>query len=243
MFSQYGVTNPNPYNPETLDFMLPGMQYIQENELNSTHLQMPSEVFIHQTSQNYGPINPEHPTNISVSVTERNILTGSQQTFGQRNALMHQMAQHPSAFSQMECFGLSSTNELPPHFSSAYHNFGKSDHTLTNPVSQHSEKSLEMPVLSIQNANYNPMIPTSRINSVQQTQPLASFASLSCDVPLEINSFSTDTLCANKEESTINRTETEYPKYFTSHFSLPSTSQNSEMSQEYLVNNPGGSEI
>ncbi|GIY68951.1 hypothetical protein CEXT_216861 [Caerostris extrusa] len=152
---------------------------------------------------------------------------------------MHQMAQHPSASSQMEFSGMSSTNNISPHFSSVYHNFDQTDHTLTNRVSQHSEKSLGMPVLAIQNANYNRMYPTSRINCIQQTQPLASFASLSCDVPLEMSSYSTDTLCANEEESTLNRTETENPKYFASHFSLPSTSQNSVTSQEYRVNNRG----
>ncbi|GIY13464.1 hypothetical protein CDAR_193291 [Caerostris darwini] len=237
IFFQYGVTNPNPYNPVTSDYMFPGTHHIQENEPNSAHLQMPSEVFIHQNSQHYGPINPEHLTNIPVSVTERSNFTGSQQTFGQRNALMHQIAQHPSALSQMECSGMSSKNELQPHFSSAYHIFGESDHTMTNRVSQYSEKSLEMPILSIKNEN-NPMIPTSRINSVQQTQPIPSFASLSCDFPLERPSFYMDTLCANKEESTLNRTETENLKYYTRQFSLPSTSQNFS-SQEYRVNNPG----
>ncbi|GIY68949.1 hypothetical protein CEXT_216851 [Caerostris extrusa] len=57
IFVQYGVTKPNRYNPETSEFMFPGMQHIQENEPNSTHFQMASEVFIHQNSQNYGPIN------------------------------------------------------------------------------------------------------------------------------------------------------------------------------------------
>ncbi|GIY85856.1 hypothetical protein CEXT_193271 [Caerostris extrusa] len=132
IFFQYGVTNPNPYNSATSDYMFPGTHHIQETEPNSAYLQMPSEVFIHQNSQHYGPINPEHPTNISVSVTERTILTGSQQTFGQRNALIHQMAQHPSAFSEMEFSGMSSTNNMSPHFSSVYNNFGQTDHTLTN---------------------------------------------------------------------------------------------------------------
>ncbi|GIY46755.1 hypothetical protein CEXT_460771 [Caerostris extrusa] len=31
MVSQYGVMNPNPYNPETSDFMFPSVHYIQEN--------------------------------------------------------------------------------------------------------------------------------------------------------------------------------------------------------------------
>ncbi|GIZ04535.1 hypothetical protein CEXT_267781 [Caerostris extrusa] len=81
---------------------------------------------------------------------------------------MNQLSQHPNAFSPMECSGMSNTNELPPHFSSAYQNFDESGHTLTNRASHYSEKSLEMPVLSIENAN-NPMIPTSRIISIQQT--------------------------------------------------------------------------
>ncbi|GIY42410.1 hypothetical protein CDAR_531811, partial [Caerostris darwini] len=70
MFAQYGVTNRNPYNPENSDFMFPGMNHIQENQSKSTHLQLPSEVgeiFMHRNSQNYEPLNPEHPTNIPVS--------------------------------------------------------------------------------------------------------------------------------------------------------------------------------
>ncbi|GIY47102.1 hypothetical protein CDAR_455421 [Caerostris darwini] len=84
-----------------------------------------------------------------------------------------------------------------------------------------------MPILALQNANYNPMSPTSRINSIQPTQPLTSFSSLSCDVPLEMHSFSLDTLCP------------ENPKYFARNISLPCTSQNSVTSQEYSVNHPG----
>ncbi|GIY47100.1 hypothetical protein CDAR_455411 [Caerostris darwini] len=138
MFIQYGVTKQNLYNTENSDFMFPALHPIQENESNSTHLQLPSEVsnvFMHRNSQNYQPLSPEHATNIPVSVTERSILTDSLQTFGQRNALLHQMAQHHNAFSEMEFSVMSSTNELPPDFSSAYHSFGESDHTLTNRVS------------------------------------------------------------------------------------------------------------
>ncbi|GIY53584.1 hypothetical protein CEXT_222941 [Caerostris extrusa] len=117
MFSWYEVTKQNPYNPETSDFPFPGMHPIQENESNSMHLQLPyevSKVSFHQNSQNYEPLNLEHPTNIPVSLTERSILTDSQQTFGQRNTPMHQMSQNPNAFSQLECSGMCSTNELPP---------------------------------------------------------------------------------------------------------------------------------
>ncbi|GIY98913.1 hypothetical protein CEXT_228501 [Caerostris extrusa] len=102
-------------NPVTSDYMFPGTHHIQENDPNSTHLQMPSQVFIHQNSQHYVLIHPEHPTNIPLSVIERNILSASQQTFGQRKVLMH-LVQHPNAFSLMECSRMSSTNELPPPF-------------------------------------------------------------------------------------------------------------------------------
>ncbi|GIY31442.1 hypothetical protein CDAR_547611 [Caerostris darwini] len=44
IFHQYGMSNPNPHEPEILDFMFPGMHPIQENEPNSTHLQIPSKV-------------------------------------------------------------------------------------------------------------------------------------------------------------------------------------------------------
>ncbi|GIZ04532.1 hypothetical protein CEXT_267751 [Caerostris extrusa] len=70
-FTQYGGTNPNTYNPQTSDFMFPGMHPVQENESDSKHLQLPSvvgEMFMHQNSQNYEPLNPENPSNISVSV-------------------------------------------------------------------------------------------------------------------------------------------------------------------------------
>ncbi|GIY98914.1 hypothetical protein CEXT_228511 [Caerostris extrusa] len=77
------------------------------------------------------------------------------------------------------------------------------------------------------------MIPTSGINSIQPTQQLASFVSLSSDIPLEIRSFSMDTLCTNKEESTLNRTETENPKCFASHFSF--TLYFAEFSRKYFL--------
>ncbi|GIY13456.1 hypothetical protein CDAR_193231 [Caerostris darwini] len=245
MFYRHGISNQNPYNPEISDFMFPGMHHIQENESNSTHLQLPSEVgeiFMPRNSQNYEPLIPEYPANIPMFVSERTILTGSQQTFGQRNAQMNQLSQHPKAFSPMECNGMSSTNKLLPNFSSAYQTFDESDHTLTNRVSQYSEKSLEMPILSIQNPN-NPMIQTSGINSIQPTQQLSSFASLSCDFPLDRPSFYMDTRCSNKQESTLNRTETENPKYSAGHFSLPCISQKSVTSQEYHINNPGAVKI
>ncbi|GIY81339.1 hypothetical protein CDAR_496231 [Caerostris darwini] len=65
LFTPYGVTKQNPYNSETSDFIFPRMHQIQENEPNSTHLQLPSEVgeiFMHQNSQNYEPINEGNPT-------------------------------------------------------------------------------------------------------------------------------------------------------------------------------------
>ncbi|GIY62660.1 hypothetical protein CDAR_537931 [Caerostris darwini] len=133
---------------------------------------MPSEVsnvFIHQNPQNSESINPEYPTNIPVSVTEQSILSGSRQTFGQRNAMMHQEAQSPNAFSQMKCSLISSTNELPPHFSSAYHNFSEIGYILTIETTQYPQTSLEMPVLANQNANYNPMSRNCQNSSIQQT--------------------------------------------------------------------------
>ncbi|GIZ04533.1 hypothetical protein CEXT_267761 [Caerostris extrusa] len=84
-----------------------------------------------------------------------------------------------------------------PIFSSAYHTFGEFKHTLTNETTKYSEKSLEMPIVASQNANFNPMIPTCQNSVTQPTQPLASFASLSSDVHLEMLSFSMDTLYPN----------------------------------------------
>ncbi|GIY46756.1 hypothetical protein CEXT_460781 [Caerostris extrusa] len=146
------------------------------------------------------------------------------------------MTQHANVFSQMECLA---RMYCRPIFLSAYYTFGEFDPILTKEITKYSEKSLEMPIVASQNANYNPMIPTCQNSVTQPTQSLASFASLSCDAALEMRPLYMDTRCSNKEESTLNRTETENPKYFTSHFSLPSTSQNPVTCQEYSVSNLG----
>ncbi|GIY85823.1 hypothetical protein CEXT_316801 [Caerostris extrusa] len=67
MSPKYGFSNQNPYNPDTPDFLFPGIHHIQENEPNLTHLQLQSEEnkkCIHQNSQKYESLNTEHPTNI-----------------------------------------------------------------------------------------------------------------------------------------------------------------------------------
>ncbi|GIY98906.1 hypothetical protein CEXT_228451 [Caerostris extrusa] len=67
MASQYGDTNPNSYIPsdyetEPSDYLFPEMLYIQENNLLSTHLQLPHEVsnvFNIQNPQNFESSNVE----------------------------------------------------------------------------------------------------------------------------------------------------------------------------------------
>ncbi|GIY13004.1 hypothetical protein CDAR_189421 [Caerostris darwini] len=61
MASQYGDTNPNSYilsdyETEPSDYLFPDMRYMQENDVLSTHLQLPPEVsnaFMNQNPQNY----------------------------------------------------------------------------------------------------------------------------------------------------------------------------------------------
>ncbi|GIY13463.1 hypothetical protein CDAR_193281 [Caerostris darwini] len=208
MFSWYEFTKQNPFNPETSNFPFPGMPSIQENEQNTTHFQLPyevSKVSLHQNSQNYEPINPEPPTDIPVFGTERSILSDSQQTFGQRNALMHQTAQNPNAFSQLECSGMCSTNELPPHFTSAYHNFGENDPILPNEISQYSEKSFEMPLFNIQNAQYSSCNPIHPTDSIEQTK---IFPFTIGEYPSENVSLSPNSVSDNREENIFG---TQYP--------------------------------
>ncbi|GIY11637.1 hypothetical protein CDAR_530221 [Caerostris darwini] len=83
MASQYGDTNQNSYNPsdyetEPSESLFPDMHYIQENDLISTHLQLPPEVsnvFINQNPQNYESSNSEQPEDTAMSSLTKHVRT------------------------------------------------------------------------------------------------------------------------------------------------------------------------
>ncbi|GIY59619.1 hypothetical protein CEXT_153001 [Caerostris extrusa] len=60
------------------------------------------------------PWNPNPDVNAALPVAEPCFLPGFQQTFGQRNALMNQMHQHPNASCQMEAEFLPKDHVEPP---------------------------------------------------------------------------------------------------------------------------------
>ncbi|GIY97182.1 hypothetical protein CEXT_196041 [Caerostris extrusa] len=102
MASQYGDPNQNSYNPsdyeiEPFDHLFTGMRYIEENDVLSTHLQLPPEgsnAFMNQNPQNYESLNSEHPENTPMSVATPCVLPGFQHTFDRRNFISY--ATHPS---------------------------------------------------------------------------------------------------------------------------------------------------
>ncbi|GIX68135.1 hypothetical protein CDAR_203631 [Caerostris darwini] len=148
--SQFRVADMYGCNPETSDILFPAMHHSQENEPNSTQLQLPSEenkVFINQNLQNFQPSNSEQPPNISMSIAEPGFLPVFQETFSQRNATINQRAQPSNASSQMAFLEMSRTNEMSL-FSSIFPNFGETDSTLTNRLSQFPETSVETPILT-----------------------------------------------------------------------------------------------
>ncbi|GIX79348.1 hypothetical protein CEXT_546261 [Caerostris extrusa] len=102
MASQYGDPNQNSYIPSDFetkpsDYLFPDIRHMQENDVLSTHLQLPPEVsnaFINQNPQNYESSTSEHPENTPMSVATPCVLTGFQQTFDRRNSIS--CATHPS---------------------------------------------------------------------------------------------------------------------------------------------------
>ncbi|GIY48444.1 hypothetical protein CDAR_581111 [Caerostris darwini] len=235
MVSQYGVASQYRYNPETSNFLFPGMHPIHGNESNSTHFQLPSEVskeFINQNLQNFLLSKSEHPPNKAMSIAKPGFLAGFQQTFRQKTATINPTAQPSHASSQLEFSEISRTNEISSHFSSAYPNFG--DSTLTNRLSQYSETFVEIPTLSLQKAQYNPMNQTPQTNYIHRTESFP-FAPLRCDINSRNPSTSGNNLCRNRESNIFNLYETGNPSYFTDHVSLPSTSQISVQNRESQV--------
>ncbi|GIY78234.1 hypothetical protein CEXT_631771 [Caerostris extrusa] len=232
--SQYSVANMYGSNPETSDILFPAMHPFQENEPNSTHLQLPSEaskVFINQNLQNFHPSNSEQPPNNSMSIAEPGFLPGFQETFAQRNATINPRAQPSNASPQMALLEISRTNEMSP-FSSLCANFGETDSTLTNRISQFPETSVETPILTTQNAQYNPMGPIPQPDSIHETESFSSFDPLICDNHSKNRLTSGNSLCGNRESNILNLYETGNTHYFTDYISIPSTSQVSVQNRE-----------
>ncbi|GIY53592.1 hypothetical protein CEXT_222981 [Caerostris extrusa] len=230
MVSQYSIANMYGCNPETSNILFPAMHPFQENEPNSTHLQMPSEaskVFINQNLKNFHPSNSEQPPNNH----EPCFLPGFQETFSQRNKTINPRAKPSNASSQMAFLEMSRTNEMS-HFSSVCPNFDETDSTLTNRISQFPETSVETPILATQNAQYNPMGPIPQPDFLHQTESFPSFDPLICDIPSKNRSTSGSSLCGNRESNIFNLYETGNPHYFTDYISLPSTSQVSMQNRE-----------
>ncbi|GIY05195.1 hypothetical protein CEXT_672261 [Caerostris extrusa] len=144
--SPYDIANQNQYNPETSDFLFPNMPHDQENHCKTSHL----------------PVSDQH---YPMPVTEPCSLPGFQQTSGRRSSLMNQIAQYPNASSEMDCSVIYRTDEMSPHFIS-YSN--ENFNTSANLMSQDHETSTEMPILAVQNAQYNPMDPVPPTDSTGQ---------------------------------------------------------------------------
>ncbi|GIY67240.1 hypothetical protein CEXT_49661 [Caerostris extrusa] len=233
MVSQHGVANQYEYNNETSDFLFPDMYPFRANVPNSTQLQLPSEegeVFINQNLQSFQPSNSAHHPNNSMSIAEQGLMPGFQKTFDQRTATINPTAQPSAASAQMIFSKMPHTKEMPSQFSSVCRNFSESGPALTNRLSQYSETSAEMPILSIQNAQYNSMYSTPQTNYIHRTE--SCFGTAACDILSKNRSNSGDSLCRNREDGIFNLYGTENPSHFTDHVSLPSTSQVSVQNRE-----------
>ncbi|GIZ01549.1 hypothetical protein CEXT_181981 [Caerostris extrusa] len=165
-FSQRVVTNQNLYNPETSDFLFPDWPHDQERQFESTHLQQPSEVnsaILNENPQCCGHSNPEQSANTALPVAETCILPGFQQTFGRRNALTNQMAHPPNTSCQMECPGISRTDEMSTHFIS---DFNDCFNASANRIAQQCDTSSSIPILTTPNAQNNLMDPIPPIDAI-----------------------------------------------------------------------------
>ncbi|GIY20912.1 hypothetical protein CEXT_774021 [Caerostris extrusa] len=67
---------------------------------------------------------------------------------------MNQLAQHPNASSKMQCSRIYHMDEMASHVVS---DFNESHKASTNRISQQYETSVRVPILALQNAQYNPM--------------------------------------------------------------------------------------
>ncbi|GIY85971.1 hypothetical protein CEXT_241371 [Caerostris extrusa] len=73
---------------------------------------------------------------------------------------------------------------MPSHFSYVCFNFSESDLTLTNRLSQYSETSVEIPILSIRNSQYNPSIQIPQTNYIHRTES-SPFATLKAVISIQ----------------------------------------------------------
>ncbi|GIY45572.1 hypothetical protein CDAR_503721 [Caerostris darwini] len=156
--SQYGIANQNPFNLEVSDCLSPGMAHGEENQTESAYPLQPSDdnsTIVNQNLHYCEDWYPNPPVEAPMSVAEPCFLPGFQETFGHRNPLRNQF-QHLNVSSQVECSGTYPTDEMSSHFAS---NSNESDNTSNNQLFQHYETPLGMPILSVQNAQYNPMDP------------------------------------------------------------------------------------
>ncbi|GIY64567.1 hypothetical protein CDAR_369631 [Caerostris darwini] len=149
---------------------------------------------------------------------------------------IHLQLSSEGAFPQIECPGISRTNDVSSHFSSACHTFSLISNILTSETSQYSGISLETQISKLQNSqntskNLNP--PTT---SIEETET-SSFTILTCDDPSDNLLLSTNSLCSSREGNISNTSETEKPNYIIDAISLPSTSHDSKENQEYRVIN------
>ncbi|GIY79087.1 hypothetical protein CDAR_191371 [Caerostris darwini] len=150
--SQYRNANQNQYNPDISDYLFPNMAHGEETPSKTTPL---TDADQH---------NPVH-------VAEPCILPGFQEAFGQRNTLINQLAKLPSASSHMECSGTFIRDETSTQFICDFH---EGVNASTNLISQHYERSSEIPILVDQNEQYNPM------DSVPPTDASVSIHSSNC---------------------------------------------------------------
>ncbi|GIY78465.1 hypothetical protein CEXT_570241 [Caerostris extrusa] len=146
--------------------LFPNLSHGQESQYESTHLLQPSEddsAIMNPNPQFPEAWNPNHPVHAASPVAEPCFLPGFQETFGQGNVLINQMAAHSNASSEMQCSGMYHMDEMPSHFIS---DFDESDNASTNRLLHHNETSIVMPILAVQNEQHNPIPPTDAIDLI-----------------------------------------------------------------------------
>ncbi|GIY67473.1 hypothetical protein CDAR_618761 [Caerostris darwini] len=181
--SQFEIGNQNIYNPESSEFLLPGMAHGKENQTESPYLLQAFKAIIavmNENSQCFEDSNPNRPANAPIPVAGPGVLPGFQQTLGRRNTMMNKLTQHPNASSQMQCFGIYHMDEMP---SDVVSDFNESHKASTNQILQQCETSVSIPILALQNAQYNP------IDTIPQTDSINPIHSNNCpkEIPLKDN--------------------------------------------------------
>ncbi|GIY62539.1 hypothetical protein CDAR_475331 [Caerostris darwini] len=128
MYSRYDLSTHDQYILANSDFHFSSNPSVEENEYKSVNLQQssePSTVLRSQNSQSSDATCSGHTANIPSSIAQQGLLSGFQQTLGQKNVLKNRMAQHLKDFSQTEYSAISSTNKAfysrEPVSSNQYH--------------------------------------------------------------------------------------------------------------------------